>query len=311
MSLPGYSRASSLRSAGKPERLLRASVTAFCSITRPTRRETAQLDDLATPLLGAVSDECLRYVAAALSESPYAPPVLVRKLADQSVDISAPLLVRSPILSAIDLVALIGRHGLPHARAIAMRPGLDQRILRLIRSIGALDEAAKALPEPVVDAAEETRQRLRAMMLPAAGANAPQPTEQAEPQQPAEADHYARLRTTALSGEPALFYTALADALDIGFADACAIAGAGEAHGLMVALKSLALTEEQAFLILQCVWPGRHRDQARAIGTFIEAYGSISTTETEALLETWRGEADAVHGEPANEPSRPTILRAS
>ena len=31
---------------GKAERLFRAAVTAFCSLTRPSRREIAQLEDL-------------------------------------------------------------------------------------------------------------------------------------------------------------------------------------------------------------------------------------------------------------------------
>src|SRR5690606_156691 len=109
-------------------------------MARPTRRETAQLDDLAVPLLASVSEETLRFAAATLSDSPYAPPTLVRRLCDMPVEICAPLLMRSPILTGIDLVALIGRHGLPHARAIAARQGLDSRIVRLIASLGAFEQ---------------------------------------------------------------------------------------------------------------------------------------------------------------------------
>ena len=39
------------------------------------------------------------------------PAALVRRLADESVDIAAPLLIRSKVLSDVDLIALIGRHG--------------------------------------------------------------------------------------------------------------------------------------------------------------------------------------------------------
>ena len=41
--------------AQKAERLFRAAVSAFCSLTRPSRREIAQLEDLALPLFDFVS----------------------------------------------------------------------------------------------------------------------------------------------------------------------------------------------------------------------------------------------------------------
>ena len=296
----GQSRTSSLRAVGKPERLLRASVSAFCAISRPTKRETAQLDDLAVPLLGCVSDECLRFVAAALSETPFAPPVLVRRLADQPIEISAPLLMRSPVLTAIDLVALIGRHGVAHARAIAARSDLDARILRLIRSIGALEQA-RPTAEPVRDAVEETREHLRAMMRPAAATPARPPVEL--PRWQDQPDAYRKLRSTALSGVPALFHTALADALGIAVEEAAAVADDSDVHALLVALKSLELTEEQAFLIVQCIWPGRQRDHARAVGSFIDAYSAITGEEVD--------EKAPAYDAPANEPGRQDSLKAS
>ena len=116
MSSSSLLKLSSHRAAGKPERLLRAAVTAFCSIPRPDRRETAQLDDLAVPLLERVSDDTLRFTADALSDSPFAPPMLIRRLCDRPVDICAPILLLSPVLTHFDLLALIRRHGLAPAR---------------------------------------------------------------------------------------------------------------------------------------------------------------------------------------------------
>jgi uncharacterized protein (DUF2336 family) len=121
--------------AGKPERLFRAAVSAFCSLPRPSRREIAQLEDLTLPLFDSVSPESLRFVAAALSECEYPPAALVRRLAEERVDVAAPLLMRSRALSDIDLIALIGRHGLPHARAIARRKALNPAIAHLIRAL--------------------------------------------------------------------------------------------------------------------------------------------------------------------------------
>ena len=123
--------------ASKAERLFRASVSAFCTLTRPSRREVVQLDDLALPLYPHVSSSARRFVAAALSECEIAPPRLVDRLVNDRVDIAAPLLTRSALLTDIDLIALIGRHGLPHARAIARRPGLNPTIVHLIRALEA------------------------------------------------------------------------------------------------------------------------------------------------------------------------------
>ena len=54
--------------AGKSEKLFRAAISAFCSITRPTRREVAQLEDLVLPLFDSVSADSRRYVARARGE---------------------------------------------------------------------------------------------------------------------------------------------------------------------------------------------------------------------------------------------------
>lgn len=291
----GFASTSSYRAAGKADRLLRAAVTAFCANARPTRREAAQLDDLAVPLLGCASDETLRFVAAALSESPFAPPALVRRLADLPVEISAPLLVRSPVLAPIDLLALIGRHGAAHARAIATRPGLDERILLIIRSLDVLEE--RPTPAP----AQEVRERLRAMMRPAQD-NAPASDPAVRGPAPSvrlrwEGDPgvYRKLRSTALAGAPALFHTALADALAIAPAEARAIVEDKDASRLIVALRALPLGEEEAFLVMQCLRPARDR---RGIAAFLDAWQAVSREDAAHVVEGWR--APSPHGGPAS-----------
>jgi uncharacterized protein (DUF2336 family) len=124
--------------ASKAERLFRASVSAFCTLTRPSRREITQLEDLTLPLYDAVSVEARRYVAAALSECAEAPAKLVERLTNDRVEVAAPLLARSAMLTDVDLIALIGKHGLPHARAIARRAELNPTIMQLIRALEAI-----------------------------------------------------------------------------------------------------------------------------------------------------------------------------
>src|SRR5690606_5917206 len=97
-----------------------------------SRSEVVQLEDLTLPLFDQVSVESRRYVSAALSECGTPPPALVKRLADESADIAAPLLIRSQVLGDADLVALIARHGWSHARVIARRRNLNPAIADLI-----------------------------------------------------------------------------------------------------------------------------------------------------------------------------------
>lgn len=281
MSQTSLLKLSSHRAAGKPERLLRSAVTAFSAIARPTRRETAQLDDLAVPLLGSVSDETLRFAAATLSDSPYAPPTLVRRLCDMSVDICAPLLMRSPVLNGIDLIALIGRHGLPHARAIAARKELDPRIVRLIASLGAFEQ------DHAPDKADVTRDRLLMMMRSASETTGPVKAPEPRLRWEERPDGYRKLRSTALAGVPTLFQIALADALEITLDTARTLFGGDDMSPLIVALRALDLSEEQAFLICQCAGSSRASD-ARAVRRFIDAFQSITDAQADAVVAAWR-----------------------
>lgn len=287
--------------SGKAERLFRAAVSAFCSLTRPSRREIGQLEDLTLPLFDDVSVESRRYVAAALSECEYAPAALVRRLCEEPVDIAAPLLIRSRAVSDIDLIALIGRHGLPHARAIARRKALNPTIADLIRALErptlvrvrdpeaapaqglavktqATADSAETPQAPGV-AAENARRRLRSMMH--TGDEALAAKVDAFP----GADTYVKLRETALTGNAAFFQTALADALDIDFSIAQSLTANQNYAPLLAALRSLDFSEDRAFLITVAVYPGLF-PHPQAIRTYLDRYRLL---HRDAALETVRG----------------------
>jgi uncharacterized protein (DUF2336 family) len=275
--------------AQRAERLFRAAVSAFCSLTRPSRREAAQLEDLALPLFDMVSVESRRFVAAALSECESAPKALVDRLCAEPVDIAAPLLVRSKALSDVDLIALIGRQGLPHARAIARRPGLNQTIAHLIRALER--QSSKSLgttPEPAGtanpgDAAGNARRRLLSMMLPARSDGA-----DAAP----DNSHYPRLSAAALTGNPSLFQAALASALGVDAAAARSVADTSSHAALLAALRALDLAEECAFLIAAAVFPGQFA-HAEAIRLFLERYRGLDRETALDRVRSWRMEAAA------------------
>ncbi len=291
------------RETGKPERLFRAAVSAFCALPRPSRREIAQLEDLTLPLFDKVSVEARRFVAAALSESEYAPFGLVRKLCDEPVDIAAPLLVRSPLLSDVTLISLIGRHGLPHARAIARRPNLHKTIADLIRvlerprlvypegpkqdePVAAAPQASRAVAasdvsnDPVPgQLAENVRRKLRSMMAPSA-------PREAVPDE-ARAPAYDRLKATALTGNETFFQTALADALEIDLHAARSITEKSGYSSLIDALKALDLAEEQAFLLAATILPGQFA-HAESVRLFLERYSALHRDVALDRVRDWK-----------------------
>ncbi|WP_256749514.1 hypothetical protein [Mesorhizobium sp. Mes31] len=292
--------------SGKAERLFRAAVSAFCSLTRPSRREIGQLEDLTLPLFDNVSVESRRYVAAALSECEYAPAALVRRLCEEPVDIAAPLLIRSRAVSDIDLIALIGRHGLPHARAIARRKDLNPTIADLIRVLerptlvrvrdpdaNATNQIAPAITEAASGsatreqlpgiAAENARRRLRSMMRIGDEAAAPK----SDPF--TGTDTYMKLRETALTGNAAFFQTALADALDIDFSTARSLTANQNYASLLAALRSLDLSEDRAFLITVAVYPSQF-PHPQAIRTFLDRYRLLHRDAAVDKVRLWKAE---------------------
>ena len=288
--------------AGKAERLFRAAVSAFCSLTRPSRREVAQLDDLTLPLLDLVSVEARRYVAAALSECMTAPPGLIARLAADRVDVAAPLLARSPLLSDVDLITLIGKHGIGHARAIARRARLNPTISHLVRALeasAAVDRELEMFPEgshsPPLSTlagaesgplAEETRHRLRAMMNP----DTPPPRPAAEPS--ADPAMFGRLRNAALAGDDISFETALAEALGVEVPAVRSITCSPSYASLIAALRALDLSEEQAFLITASVFAGQF-PHPETILMFIERYRGLDRSAALERVSGWKSELAA------------------
>lgn len=295
--------------AAKAERLFRAAVSAFCSLPRPSRREITQLEDLTLPLFEHVSAAARRFVAAALSECEYPPTALVRRLAEEPVEIAAPLLIRSRALSDVDLIALIGRHGLPHARAIACRKGLNAAIAALIRALerptivggkpSTDDGSAMPMPrvvalpsaKPAADAprtsgsaAEETRSRLRSMMAEESSDTAAKINPLGTP------ETYPKLRETALSGNAVFFSTALADTLGVDFITASSLTASGHYSALLTALRALDLGEDKAFLITVAVFP-KLFPHPQAIRQFLDRYRSLRRDAALTQLRNWKSDA--------------------
>lgn len=296
--------------ADKSERLFRSAISAYCALVRPTKRDAIQLDDLTLPLLPLVSVEGRRFAAAALSEMGPPATTLVRRLAEEPVEISAPLLTRSACLADADLIGLIGRHGLAHARAIGRRAGLNANIAKLIAALGAAEEKVETM-EPADndvttesmmaeiedaatqqrDAAEEVRVQLRSMMARSKPAKSKTETPVAPPLdwEIAAAD-YAKLLSTSLTGSDAFFHTALADALDISFGAAQTLDDE-DAPGLTLIMRALDLPVEKAFLVASLVYPYALVGH-ETVAAFVESYQKLDLASARDEVSMWR-ERDA------------------
>lgn len=318
----------------RAERLFRAAVAAFCSLTRPTRLEITQLDRLSHPLFDRVSPEARRFAAAALSDSPHAPRELVLRLAAQPSDVAAPLLMRSPMLNDVDLVGLIARHGLDHAQIIARRRGLNPAIARLVTALSAATSSGEAQrdtgpapraapadvsplpPAPSHQPAEQTRQALRAIM---SGQSAPGPTAKsfADAYHSARGAHalYRRFRASLLARDAAGFHGAIMAATGIDERSARAIAEAHDYEDLMAILRHIGLDEEQAFLLVSAAAPGRFATTG-AIRAFLEDFRRLGRDSASLRIAQLKADAERrtprlVQSGPASPTNGADALRAS
>lgn len=292
ISIQGHSR--------DADRLFKAAVGAFSALTRPGRLEIEQLDDLTGPLFNSTSDETRRFASAALSDCQRPPSQLLARLCREPIETAAPILVRSPAISDVELIAVIGTHGLPHARAIARRTGLNRAIIDLLRLFGDADidrllghrmsAAAAGLatkPTDVESPAELVRQRLRGMML--AASDIPAVSRQwFGPDQTTAPAASRRLFELALLPDRKIFLEALASVLGLHSAQTASLTRPRALWDFMVALRSLFVPGTTAFAIVEliCAESPHGADQTRL---FFRRYDGIRPDIARERVIRWRG----------------------
>ncbi|MBA8901332.1 DUF2336 domain-containing protein [Phyllobacterium sp. P30BS-XVII] len=296
MKYPEFRALEDRNGGSKADDLLTASITAFCCVARPAKSDARQLEDLAVPLLALASPRVRRHAAAALSEIPHAPKRLILALAADDVDISAPLLLRSPVLKPADLIGLIQQKGIGHARAIARRQIEDAALLQTLRHFHdpAIDRALAlqtGLPvsqeEEPLDRVEtesprlrETREALRALMR---DTDAGLSTDQAL------ADH---LIDAALLDQTHFFRGEFAKALDLDNETAERIIGHSLNAELTIALASLGLSAEAAHLVLTGLFGLVHKD-LHSLRLFVQSYRQIDQDKAQATINRWKTEENS------------------
>ncbi|WOC15231.1 DUF2336 domain-containing protein [Pseudochrobactrum sp. MP213Fo] len=296
----------------KTDDLLAATVAGFTSLTRPGRHESQQFEDLAMPLLETASPRARRQVSAILAQHDVAPRKLVLALANDTIEVAAPLLLRSPVLTTADLADIIASRGLSHTRIIARRHPLDAMLLPVLQSFDdpiieqSLNTEPLAINTTVEEPAKPQAQSSHYASAPPANRQEPAKTmpplqkPAATPQsfpahdlralalpaltRPSRADYMIDM---ALLIDTNLFRSALADALGVSYVRAENIIGTWPNSQLPLALKAIGLSAQDTYLILTAVLGTIHgeRDQLRE---FVHIYRSISTEQALNAVSAWK-----------------------
>lgn len=280
------SQSHSRAESSKADDLLGAAIAAFASITRPSRQDVHQLEDLAFPLIERATTRGKRQAAHALAQTEDAPRRLVLSLANEPVEISAPILLRSPILRPQDLLEIISKNGMDHARAVARRQSDDPLLKDVLRSFDdpainrllALQENLAGLEPEKPATSEEANEKLDdgSTLAPSfSGTSA------------LWAPEY--LIDTALLIDDQIFRTALSASLDVSFERADQIIGQWPDTHLPIALRALGISASEGFMIMSALLGpiAASRDHLRE---FIQMYRSIDREKAVMLVRRWKAD---------------------
>src|SRR5690606_38027576 len=285
----------------KADDLIAAAISAFAGVMRPSRQNAQQLVDLVLPLLASATTRGKRQAANALAALETAARPLLLALANEPAEISAPLLLRSPRLRPTDLIDIINKNGVEHARAISRRQSADpelrqilrsfhdpmiERMLQLQENLANLETEQSEQPQFLANiqnqpgknftgALSEQEQRGFSLHYPLIGASAA-----------IAADH---LVNTALLVDDQIFRTALADALDLTFERADKIIGEWPNSYLPIALRALGLSASECYLIMTSIL-GRIDADRENLREFVHIYRSIDREKAIALIRRWKAD---------------------
>ncbi len=300
--------------------ILRAAVCAFVALTQPTKRDCNQIEDLALSILPFTSDSTKRFVSAALANSQHAPNALVRRLCDESSEICAPLLLKSPVLNPLDLTLIVGTKSRDHARIISKREHLPNSVIEALALLD--DPVAKArvtygnaskvseLDSGIANvkpvSAEEARERLREIM--AATFVAPKTVINAQDHARETTAHNSapqRLLRLALQDQEGLFMTALADLSGLPLAKITKLIRRKSSGELSALLKAFDVDANAAFVICSVFYP--HITTNRTdIRLFLDRHTNMDADKAKDMVRSWKAaEITALATrKPANTPAQ-------
>jgi uncharacterized protein (DUF2336 family) len=285
--------------------ILRAAVCAFVALTQPTKRDCNQIEDLALSILPYTSISTKRFIAAALANSHQAPNALVRRLCDEAPEVCAPLLLKSPALSALDLTVFVGTKSREHARIISKREHLPNSVIEAlallddpiaqaritygnVSKVGDLKDNKLSNLMPIT--ADEARERLREIMA------VTMDDHQGETAHISPSNHtifatasgiQQRLEKLALHDQEGVFITALADLSGLPFAKILKFTRRKTHSELSTLLKSFEIEASSAFVMCAVFYPSiaANREEIRL---FIDRHNSLDIELARDMVRDWK-----------------------
>ncbi|MEO6015278.1 MAG: DUF2336 domain-containing protein [Devosia sp.] len=122
--------------------------------------QVAQYDEVLCQLAELVEVEARTHVAKLLAPLERAPGNVVAKLANDSIEVAAPLLEFSNVLSDDDLIDIVSNQSEDHRVAIAGRASVPDRVGEAIAEHGGAPSVARLVSNLTADLGRETVQRL-------------------------------------------------------------------------------------------------------------------------------------------------------
>ena len=108
-------------------------VEQFSLLGRPGPEDISRLKEFFYALIGKTDKQQRRKVSVTLARCIYAPRTILIFLALEEIDIASPILLFSPVLKDEDLLNIIGKSSLDHARVIARRDKIGDSVIRSLK----------------------------------------------------------------------------------------------------------------------------------------------------------------------------------
>lgn len=121
-------------SRGKDELLVLAA-SRFSDLDTPDRSEITAFQQAFRAVAGLVSSKTLRSVSVSLSRQIFTPRDVALYLAMEPVEVAAPVLRNSRCITQLDMLQIIEKRGVEHAREIATRADLGPSVVRCLRRL--------------------------------------------------------------------------------------------------------------------------------------------------------------------------------
>lgn len=128
----------------------------FATDTVITARERALITDILQKLIDDVAVPVRRALAERLAEEATAPHEVVLALANDQIEVAAPILLKSEALLDVELIEIIRHRSLEHQLTIAMRRAVSEPVAEALVETGSVDVIKTLLENGSARIAEAT-----------------------------------------------------------------------------------------------------------------------------------------------------------